>query len=67
MMTELKRWTNPRLALGTGFLSLVAAISVYGCAPVEVEEEEMDESSQGVVIPEVPVPPAVTINHVMVA
>lgn len=73
MMTELKRWTNPRLALSIGAASLVAAISVYGCAPAG----EMDESSQttgagepepaGVVIPEVPVPPAVTINHVMVA
>ena len=77
MMTELKRWTNPRLALGIGFLSLVAAVSVYGlCAHGGDGRDGREFANDGGGLTRaswccdnrrVPVPPAVTINHVMVA
>ena len=69
-MTRVLRWTNPRLVLAGAFLSLAVAVSaVYGCAGSQPSEEApmAEAEPQGITIPDVPVPLAVPLNHVMVA
>jgi len=63
-MTKSVRWNLPFMALG----GVLVGTLTFGCGgppsepPMPAEPEPV-----GVTLPEMPVPPAVTINHVMVA
>jgi hypothetical protein len=69
MTTNLKGATG-RWVCVVGALSMAWAVGLYGCGSDSQRDPQATASiapAAGVTLPRLPVPPAVTINHVMVA